>query len=177
MCDKSHNKVESFYHPTKFKTKFCSHFNLDILKNDVKNCSYGKYCSFAHSEEEIRIELIHRLNKNEEFFIKYFKTILCPFTYSHEKGICVYSHNWQDFRRTPLKYIYRNSSCPKWDNKKTILLYSEGCTDEFDCTKCHGWKEEDFHPLNYKTKKCKNCNKVCDKKEFCPFLHKNEEKR
>jgi hypothetical protein len=175
-CQKSHNKVEAFYHPLKFKTKFCSHFSLENPYS-ISKCSYGDYCSFAHSEKEIKIELIHHLSRNEEFFTNYFKTVLCPFTHAHEKAICVYAHNWQDFRRNPKVYIYKNHSCPRWDNKKTILNYKDGCSEEYNCFLCHGWKEEDFHPLNYKTKKCKNFNKNCGKKEFCPFFHDNEEKR
>jgi hypothetical protein len=176
-CQKSHNKVELFYHPSKFKNKFCSHFNLNPKLNDIETCSYGKYCSFAHSENEIKIELIHNFPKNEEFFISHFKTVICPFTQTHEKSVCVYSHNWQDFRRNPQKTIYKNTSCNRWDNKKTILSYKDGCELEYKCNSCHGWKEEDFHPLNYKTKKCKNFLKNCSKKELCPFFHQNEVKR
>lgn len=176
MCKRSHNRVEHFYHPERFKTKFCSYFD-ENMRDSINRCSYGAYCSFAHSEDEIKIDLIHTFEKNEDFFINYFKTIICPFTKSHEKSICVYSHNWQDYRRSPLKYIYKSSTCTKWDNKKMILSYEEGCQEEMNCLKCHGWKEQDFHPLNYKTRKCKDFNKVCGKNEFCPFYHANEAKR
>jgi hypothetical protein len=176
LCFKSHNKVEMFYHPSKFKTKFCSHFDLNS-PDSIMGCSYGAYCSFAHAESEIKIALIHRMEMNEEFFINYFKTVLCPFTRTHEKSTCVYSHNWQDYRRNPNNYVYRNSSCPKWNKQKTILNYKEGCLDDVTCLFCHGWKEEDFHPLNYKTRKCKNFNKECNKVEFCPFYHSKENKR
>lgn len=179
LCSFSHNKVEMFYHPDRFKTKFCSQFNIhdSPSKRNLLNCVYGKYCSFAHTEEEIKIELIHKYNYDEDFFINYFKTVVCPFTHDHDKATCVYSHNWQDYRRNPKKYTYRNTPCQIWDIKKTILNYRDGCPRESTCLMCHGWKEEDFHPLNYKTKKCKNFNKNCEKTIYCPFFHTLEEKR
>ena len=175
-CNLSHNKVEVFYHLDRFKTKFCSQFKIGNSPSE-RNCVYGKFCSFAHNEEEIRIDLIHKYKFDEEFFINYFKTIVCPFTHDHEKATCVYSHNWQDYRRNPRKYIYKNNSCGVWNIKKTILNYRDGCPNETICIMCHGWKEEDFHPLNYKTKKCKNFKKICEKNIYCPFYHNLEEKR
>jgi hypothetical protein len=178
-CIFSHNKVEMFYHPDRFKTKFCSQFNKEntFREKNLLNCAYGRYCSFAHSEEEIKIELIHKLNFNEEFFLVHFKTIVCPFTHNHDKATCVYSHNWQDYRRNPKNFTYKSLPCNIWDIKKTILNYRDGCPKENGCLSCHGWKEEDFHPLNYKTKKCKNFNKICEKNIYCPFYHSLEEKR
>ena len=55
-CDKCHNWVEQLYHPAKYKTKFWAFF-----PNNLDQCEYGKYCSFAHSEDEIHAELIHHL--------------------------------------------------------------------------------------------------------------------
>lgn len=125
FCSKSHNRVEQFYHPDKFKTKFCSHFN------NLNNCPYGTFCSFAHSESDIKIELIHKYEQNEDFFIFYFKTVWCPFNHSHDKSSCVYAHNWQDYRRSPSHYQYSDNVCSFWDNKKTILNYHEGCVNEY----------------------------------------------
>lgn len=179
FCLFSHNKVEMFYHPDRFKTKFCSQYSIDgnLRKKSLQNCAYGKYCSFAHSEEEIKIELIHKLKFDEDFFLNHFKTVVCPFTHDHDKATCVYSHNWQDYRRNPKKFTYKNVPCQIWDIKKTILNYRDGCPQESSCLHCHGWKEEDFHPLNYKTKKCKNFNKLCEKNIYCPFFHTLDEKR
>lgn len=177
-CNKSHNQVEMFYHKDKFRTKFCSHYNEEKDINEVNNdCPYGTFCSFAHCEREIRVDLIHKLDKNLDFFIYYFKTVVCPFDHKHDKSICEYSHNLQDFRRNPKKYIYDKKNCSKWDNKKTILCYSDGCPDGYSCIYCHGWKELDFHPLNYKTTKCKNYRGNCEKGSLCPFYHTFENKR
>ena len=173
LCKYSHNTVEEFYHPNKFKTKFCEYYS----KNKLSQCDYGPYCSFAHNESEIRIALLENFPQDEFFFINYFKTILCPNSQCNAKSTCVYSHNWQDYRRSPLHFYYRNISCPKWSNKKMIINYSDGCPDGVACQFCHGWKEEDYHPLNYKTKKCKFKFGTCKKGKFCPFYHQNEKKR
>ena len=125
FCIKSHNRVEQFYHPEKFKTKFCSHYN------NLSNCPYGKFCSFAHSENDSKIELIHKYEQNEDFFVFYFKTVWCPYNHAHDKSSCVYAHNWQDYRRSPNQYHYSENACSFWDNKKTILNYNEGCANEY----------------------------------------------
>ena len=36
-CDKAHNRVEEFYHPDKYKAKFCSSY-LEPIKN--AECDY-----------------------------------------------------------------------------------------------------------------------------------------
>jgi hypothetical protein len=64
-----------------YKTKFCS-FYPDALQN----CEYGKFCSFAHSEEDVVIELIHNLEYDDDFFMFYYKTVWCPFNLTqHDK--------------------------------------------------------------------------------------------
>ena len=173
LCKFSHNTVEEFYHPNKFKTKFCEYYS----KNKISLCDYGPYCSFAHNENEIRIALLENFPQDEFFFTNYFKTILCPNSQCNAKSTCVYSHNWQDYRRSPLHFFYRNILCPKWSNKKMIINYTDGCPEGVNCQFCHGWKEEDYHPLNYKTKKCKFKFGTCKKGKFCPFYHQNEKKR
>lgn len=62
----------------------------------------GDFCSFAHHEFDIKAELIHNLEFDQDFYLFYYKTIWCPFNYiNHDRAICVYAHNWQDFRRKP----------------------------------------------------------------------------
>lgn len=177
-CNKSHNQVEMFYHKDKFRSKFCSHYAINKGVSEINNeCPYGMHCSFAHCEKEITVDLIHKMEKNLEFFIYYFKTVVCPYDHKHDKSICEYSHNLQDFRRNPKKHIYEKKNCSKWDNKKTVLCYSDGCPDAYSCVYCHGWKELDFHPLSYKTTKCKNYRGNCEKGTLCPFYHNFENKR
>ena len=38
--------------------------------------------------------------------------------------------------------------------KKIIFLFLRGCSLMWNCPFCHGWKEKDYHPVEYKTKKC-----------------------
>ena len=44
-----------------------------------------------------------------------------------------------------------------------------------NCTLCHGWKEFEYHPLNYKMRKCSNIQ-TC-KKIDCPYFHFDDEKK
>ena len=58
-CTKAHNRVEEFYHPEKYKVKFCQTY-----PNRVESCDYGDMCAFAHSEEEVTVDLLHKFNKD-----------------------------------------------------------------------------------------------------------------
>lgn len=172
FCPKSHNRLEQLYHAEKYKTKFCSHF-----PSYTQNCEYGVYCSFAHSESEILIDLIHNYDFDEDFFLFHYKTIWCPFNLTqHDKGLCVYAHNWQDFRRKPNLYNYEPVSCANWNHNKIIVNYEDGCMNSFSCVNCHGWKENEFHPLNYRTKPCPNISN-CTRGFACPFYHAVKDKR
>ena len=126
FCSRSHNRVEQFYHPEKFKSKYCSHFG-----DNLKLCPYGNYCSFAHSEEGISVQLIHKITRSQDFYLFYFKTVWCPFNNQHDKSSCIYAHNWQDFRRSVVEHNYTENLCSQWDIKKTILNYSNGCKNEY----------------------------------------------
>ena len=172
MCNRSHNFIEVLYHTDKYKTKFCSFF-----PNNVHNCEYLQYCSFAHSEHEIIIDLLHNYDFDDDFYMFHYKTVWCPFNLSqHNKALCVYAHNWQDFRRRPDKYLYDYTPCEKWKNNEIILNYENGCHKTYECNKSHGWKESEFHPLNYKTRLC-SISKPCTKSKDCPFYHTPAEKR
>ena len=171
-CPKSHNQVEQLYREEKFKKKFCLHYpkNLEL-------CEYGRYCSFAHEESECLTELIHNYIYDYDFYIFHYKTVSCPFNLNHHvKSLCVYAHNWQDFRRKPNIHNYDQAACPNWNPNERILAYEKGCPHVLNCTKCHGWKEAEYHPLNYKTKKCPN-EKNCRRSQDCPHYHNVEEQR
>jgi len=169
-CRLCHNKVEQLYHPEKYKKKFCLFHPHSIYK-----CEYGNFCSFAHSENEIQIELLHNLKKDEHFYLYKFKTVFCPYIYEHDRNQCVYAHNPQDYRRDPTQYQYSPVQCSYWSQRQ-IYSYEEGsCPKGMNCEHCHGWKELEYHPLYYKTKPCNN-GKKCNKKD-CPFYHQNTERR
>lgn len=93
-CPDSHNKVERLYHVEKYKTKFCSTYPKKLDK-----CEYGEYCSFAHSNKDIKINLLQYMKKDEDYYMHHFKTEWCPLTKEHNKAMCEYAHNWHDFRR------------------------------------------------------------------------------
>ena len=170
-CLKSHNRVEQLYKPEKYKTKFCSHY-----PHNLAACEYGNFCSFAHSEDDICIELIHNYEYDDDFYMFHFKTSWCPFNLTyHDKAQCVYAHNWQDYRRKPQIAKYDPVACPYWKSTDFILNYENGCPNREKCNKCHGWKELEFHPLLYKAKPC--TNKTCSKGKDCPNYHTNYEKR
>lgn len=73
-CIYSHNYVEQLYRPIKYRTKFCDKFPFRL--ND---CEYSVFCSFAHQVKEIKVPLIHLLNKDRDFYLFHFKTVFCPF--------------------------------------------------------------------------------------------------
>lgn len=43
-------------------------------------CEYRDFCSFAHTKEEILINLIDPDNKDANYKINTFKTVWCPYT-------------------------------------------------------------------------------------------------
>lgn len=100
-CLFSHNKIEQVYHPRRYKTKFCQTYI-----NSAAKCDYKEFCAFAHTQAEIEIEMIDLLPKNHNFYIYKYKTVWCPNTVPHDRYNCVYAHNVQDYRRTPLDYPY-----------------------------------------------------------------------
>jgi hypothetical protein len=91
------------------------------------------------------------------FYMYLYKTIYCPFeNKNHDRNMCVYAHNWQDYRRDPNEYVYSNKICPDWNSSAHTLQYDQaGCEKGIDCGFCHGWKEVEYHTLNYKTKYCR----------------------
>lgn len=172
-CPKSHNRLEQLYRPDKYKKRFCSYYPYNLA-----NCEYGKYCSFAHSESEILIDLIHNYEYDDDFYIFHYKTVWCPFNFSqHDKVHCVYAHNWQDYRRKPHLKNYEPYLCLNWKSKDIILNYEDGgCPNNENCNRCHGWKENEYHPLNYKVKPCSN-GMSCNKGSLCPYFHTFKDRR
>ena len=171
-CKKSHNLVEQLYCPDQYKTKFCSFY-----PKNIELCDYGRYCSFAHDESELLVELIHNYAYDDDFLIFWYKTVWCPFTFfQHDKNLCVYAHNFQDFRRKPVNNKYLNTPCPQWSEKSQVVSYMDGCPKGSLCDKCHGWYEYEFHPMNYKTKECEK-KQQCTSKINCPYFHDNSDKR
>ena len=73
-CPKAHNRVESFYHPEKYKSKFCNKW-----PHNVDSCDFGNMCAFAHYEEELSTDLLHRMEHDADFYMFHFKTVWCPF--------------------------------------------------------------------------------------------------
>ena len=172
-CPKSHNQVEYLYHKANYKKKFCSNY-----PNNLDKCEYGEFCSFAHSELEVRTELIHNYQYDYDFYIFNYKTVWCPFNLSkHEKSLCVYAHNWQDYRRKPNKVKYEGNHCKNWKNNKFINNYSDGCFNGLNCNKCHGWKELEFHPDNFKMNPCLLGDNCFKKNSGCSNYHSLREKR
>lgn len=74
-CYMCHNRIEDFYHPEKYKAKFCSTY-----PHKTSSCDYGEMCSFAHSEGELTVDILDKMNKDNDFFIFHYKTVWCPFS-------------------------------------------------------------------------------------------------
>lgn len=90
-CFRAHNRVEEFYHPEKYKVKFCQSY-----PNRLDQCEYGDMCAFAHSEGELTVDLLHKMKpKDTDFYMFHFKTVWCPNSdTTHARDACVYAHNW-----------------------------------------------------------------------------------
>jgi len=167
--------VEEFYHPDKYKAKFCASF-IAALDGKSMECEYGDFCSFAHSESEISVELIDQFEKDSDFYMFHFKTVWCPYNETnHQRDQCVYSHNWQDFRRKPQLYNYSREQCPNWGSRSFINSYKDGCANEYSCQLSHGWKEQEYHPENYKLNPCKH-GEACNK-PHCSYYHSQLDRR
>ena len=126
------------------------------------------------------------MKKDADFFMFYFKTECCPFNKEHNKAQCVYYHNWQDFRRKPNIFTYDcHKLCKNWKAGTFIAKYQDGCENMASCDSSHGWKEQDYHPLLYKTKPCPEetqklspkSRKQCSRGIECPYYHSESEKR
>lgn len=164
--------MEQLYREDAYKTKFCNKY-----PDRIHECEYGDYCSFAHDESEIKIQLIHNYVFDADFYMFHYKTIFCPFNLTqHDKALCVYAHNWQDYRRKPDVIYYEPEPCEFWNPDGFIEDYNSACPAKEKCTKCHGWKELEFHPLVYKVNPCKNPDN-CPKGSLCPLYHNEEERR
>jgi len=167
-CPFAHNFVEQIYHADSYKKRYCKDF---IEKG---RCKYDAYCAMAHSDMELKITPLHLLPVDKNFLLFRFKSEFCPFSkISHDRFKCVYAHNWQDYKR-PYNSSIQPTLCKNWDKNKEILEYEQGCDRSFHCNFSHGWKEVEYHFLNFKRQPCK-MGLECDRREICSFLHDNEE--
>ena len=66
LCRNSHNSVEQLFREEKYKSKFCSFY-----PNNLESCDYGKFCCFAHSEDDIKIDLIHNFVHDTDIELEY----------------------------------------------------------------------------------------------------------
>jgi hypothetical protein len=71
-CIYCHTRVEEFYHPDKYRAKFCA-------VGFGGKCEYGDYCSFAHTKGEATIDLIDKFEADVDFYYFHYKTIWCPY--------------------------------------------------------------------------------------------------
>lgn len=165
-CRFAHNKFEVHYHPRRYKKKYCKY----LL--EINRCKYGKYCAYAHNDQDIRIELLHTMARNDDFFLFKYKTEFCPFQMEHNLRKCIYGHSWEDYRRNILKYPYSKTLCKH--HVEIPLGRLEWCPDGLNCGMSHSRFESDFHPQNYKKFPCHIPE--CDG-QMCPFLHRDESTR
>ena len=161
---------------------------------DIDKCSLKEYCPFAHNESDIRVELIHTYNLDDDFYFFHYKTVFCPFEFfEHDKRECVYAHNFSDYRRSPSKVSYDPKECQNWykrfynnDVYEILDNWNTLCDNGNSCDKSHNFFEIEFHPNLYKSKVCrkkKNCiyyktyflekNRI----KLCPFYHIVDDRR
>ena len=70
-CELAHSDVERLYHVEKYKSKYCL--------STLSECPYAEFCSFAHSDLDLKTRLIHKYTHDTHFYMFYFKTEWCPF--------------------------------------------------------------------------------------------------
>ena len=149
-CVHARNAIEVRYHPENYKKKYC--------QEQVKGvCGFAEFCSGVHSDLEAKFRPLHLLPIDRNFLFFYFKSEFCPYSwYSHNAFLCVYAHNWQDYKR-PFFATLQPLSCPHWSKDAKITEYLQGCPQGFSCSYCHGWKELEYHPSVFKKVSCKKC--------------------
>lgn len=187
---RAHEGPELLYHESVFKRRFCATFPK------VETCQRGDLCAFAHSREEVRVELLQPEEEKfmvdwisakaslqnpatVDFFTRRFKTLWCPYGTKHGWHECLYAHTDQDWRRRP-ELGYSSEPCPEWaKHVGEKLHYDERCPNGLRCRFAHGSKEQLYHPLYYKTMPCTDwaSSGTCPRGPQCAFFHGPEEQR
>jgi len=73
--------------------------------------------------------------------------------------------------------------CQNWRAGTFIAQYADGCKDMASCKHSHGWKEQDYHPMVYKTQPCPDMknwspkSRKCERGAECTFYHSDQDKR
>ncbi|CAI8597350.1 unnamed protein product [Vicia faba] len=104
----------------------------------------------------------------DEFRMYSFKVKTCSRGYSHDWTHCPFVHPGENARRRdPKKYLYSCVPCPEF-RKGT-------CHNKDACEYSHGVFESLLHPLQYRTRLCKD--EIRCSRKVCFFAHKHEELR
>lgn len=168
-CGLSRNYLEKMYHPDTYKRKIC----FEYFARGV--CKYDEYCALAHSFLELKIPLLNFFEIDRDFLLFHFKTEFCPFNlFEHDKFLCVYAHNFQDYRRKWSQEL-TPKVCKDWNPNTRVEVYESACPRGFQCPYCHGWKELDYHHTLLKKVPCKKLGS-CERKHLCSYYHSNDDR-
>ncbi|CAD8115676.1 unnamed protein product [Paramecium primaurelia] len=139
-CCKAHNQYELLYQEDNYRKLFCP---------QPQNCCFGMYCPYAHFEKDIKCELIHLYQHDQDYFM----------------STCDYYHDESDKRRKVQDIPYQSQQCPN-------QIQNKSCSNE--CLLCHSIFELYFHPYMYKTFECtqQNCYR-----DICPGYHNENDQR
>lgn len=166
-CHMSRNYLEKMYHPDLYKRKIC----FDYFSKGT--CKYDEFCALAHSFLELKIPLLNFFEIDRDFLLFHFKTEFCPFNlFEHDKFLCVYAHNYQDYRRKWSQSLLPQM-CKAWNPNLRVEIYENACPKGFDCKYCHGWKELDYHHTVLKKTLCKKKG-ACERQHLCSYFHPGE---
>ncbi|CAJ1454468.1 unnamed protein product, partial [Effrenium voratum] len=159
------------------KSRFCSHFR------ERRFCQFGRYCVFAHAEEELQ-EGDRR------------KTLLCKQYFEggcNRGGNCAFAHGeteqrqppgWQEKPKMKLcekfpnfcefgRYCH-NAHGQEGDRRKTLLCkqyFEKGCNRGGNCAFAHGETEQRQPPGWQEKPKMKLCEKFPNFCEFGRYCH------
>lgn len=172
-CIFCHSTVELLYHPEFFRKRLC------ILAM-TSGCPRSHLCAYAHSRSELLTPCFTEEEEkapSEECVTWNFKTQWCPLGGLHDWDLCMYSHTYRDWRRTPV-LGYSSRPCPKWTQSiisgPAEAIYEMRCPNGMACPLAHGAKEQLYHPQFYKTSRCSD---NCKRGPLCAFFHKESDRR
>ncbi|KAL5052860.1 hypothetical protein RYX36_033542 [Vicia faba] len=104
----------------------------------------------------------------DEFRFYSFKVKTCSRGYSHDWTHCPFVHPGENARRRDTKkYLYSCVPCPE--------IHKGSCHNKDACEYSHGVFESLLHPLQYRTRLCKD--EIRCSRKVCFFAYKHEELR
>lgn len=176
------NYYEKHFSLKNYKKILCKNFfkiNNEKEKIEIENqidCDKKEFCPHAHSLDELRIDLLHTYEQDDDFMMFKYKTEKCPFScIKHNTSKCVYYHNSGERRRHPITHGYSILPCKyfTYENEQLIIDLLESLINHRDIL-----TENQIDLIKKKIIQIKSKNvlkKNCPNGKNCPFIHTQNE--